>query len=26
VFNFAAHRQVHAYGRITSQTGATPPE
>lgn len=26
VFNFEAHRQVHAYGRITSQTGATPPK
>lgn len=25
VFDFDAHRQVHAYGRITSQVGATPP-
>jgi predicted amidohydrolase len=25
IFNFAAHRRPEHYGRITSQTGATPP-
>ncbi|MEM0907426.1 MAG: N-carbamoyl-D-amino-acid hydrolase [Pseudomonadota bacterium] len=25
IFNFAAHRRVEHYGRITSQTGAEPP-
>lgn len=25
-FNFAAHRRIEHYGRITSQTGAEPPE
>jgi predicted amidohydrolase len=25
IFNFAAHRRVEAYGRITAQTGSVPP-
>ncbi|WP_426957326.1 N-carbamoyl-D-amino-acid hydrolase [Muricoccus radiodurans] len=25
IFNFAAHRRVEAYGRITAQTGSEPP-
>ncbi|HEY8612402.1 MAG TPA: N-carbamoyl-D-amino-acid hydrolase [Roseomonas sp.] len=25
IFNFAAHRRIEAYGRITEQTGAVPP-
>jgi len=26
IFDFARHRRIEHYGRITSQTGATPPE
>jgi predicted amidohydrolase len=25
IFNFAAHRRIEAYGRITAQTGSEPP-
>jgi predicted amidohydrolase len=25
IFDFAAHRQIQAYGLITEQTGAEPP-
>jgi predicted amidohydrolase len=25
VFDFARHRRIEHYGRITAQTGATPP-
>jgi predicted amidohydrolase len=26
IFDFARHRRIEHYGRITAQTGATPPE
>lgn len=26
IFDFARHRRVEQYGRITGQTGAVPPE
>ena len=26
IFDFARHRRIEHYGRITAQTGATPPQ